>query len=236
MRTSLATLALFLSLACAACGDDSFSVQHAAEFPRAPGAHVSIFGVFKDGRLAPEAWDPLRVHLTPLFGAVACEPGYPDVVTPSGTPVLQAVDDYSRANGVTDELLDRLSVAAKGDFVLLLTETGRPGVHAEGADAPSPSSGPPSLRTGGRHGGPGPSQTRRPVAEAPTFEAVALLFSVHAHKTVGAIRMSYSGSSFDDAMQALFARLGQELPGAVCEGWKGGLHLDVSDIKKLDTE
>jgi len=233
-RTFLAVI--ILAATSVACGDNSFQVQQAPEFPSAAGAHISVFGVYKDGRLAPEAWDPLRVHLAPLFGAPACEAGYPDIVTASGTPVLQAIDDYSRSNGVTDELLDRLSSAAKGDFVLLVTETGRPGVKPDTSEPSSAGAGPATLRAGGPHGGRAPAQTRKPVPDASTFEAVALLFSVHAHKTVGAIRMSYSGASFDDAMQGFFLRLGSELPGAACEGWKGDLHLDVSDIRKLDTE
>jgi hypothetical protein len=229
-------LLLILAATSAACGDNSFQAQHAPEFPRTPGAHVSVFGVYKDGRLAPEAWDPLRVHLAPLFSAPACEAGYPDIVTASGTPVLQAIDDYSRANGVTDELLDRLSSAAKGDFVLLVTETGRPGVKVDTSEPSSAGAGPATLRAGGPHGGRAPAQTRKPIPDASTFEVVGLLFSVHAHKTVGAIRMSYSGASFDDAMQGFFVRLGSELPGATCDGWKSDLRLDLSDIHKLETE
>jgi hypothetical protein len=239
MRTRLVYVALFASLLSAGCGDDSFKVQRAPEFPMMPGAHVSVFGVYKDGRLAPEAWDALRVHLAPLFGAPACEPGYPDIVSSSGTPVLQAVDDYSRANGVTDELLDRLSTAAKGDLVLLVTETGRAGAKvADTSDAPGANAGagPASLRTGGRHGGATPAQSRKPVAEANTFEVVGLLFSTHAHKTVGVVRLTYTGASFDDAMQSFFGRLGSELPGATCEGWRPDLKLDAAEIRKLDTE
>jgi len=237
MLSRLAFLALALPLAAAACGDDSFKIQYAPEFPQAAGARISVFGVFKDGRLAPEGWDPLRVHLSPLFSAPGCEPGYPDIVTPSGTPVLQAIDDYSRANGVTDELLDRLGAAAKGDLVLLVTETGRPGAKsADKSDAPG-SAGAPATFGAGRRGGGAPAAPRKTVTEAAnTFEVVGLVFSPHAHKSVGVVRLSYTGTSFDDAMQSFFTRLGAELPGATCEGWKGDLKLDAAEIRKLDTE
>jgi hypothetical protein len=235
MLRSLLPLVLPLAIVTAACGDDSFHVQHAAEFPKGGGATLSVFGVYKDGRLAPEGWDPLRTHLTPLFGATTCEPGYPDILTPSGAPVLQAVDDYSRANGVTDELLDRLSASAKGDLVLLITETGRPGVHVDNSNAPA-SSGPPTLRAGGRRGGATQAGPKKPVPEASTFEMVGLVFSVHAHKTVAAIRMTYAGASMDDALQAFMERLGSELPRSTCAGWKSDLHLEVGDVRRLDTE
>jgi len=224
------TLALLFSSA--ACADDSFSVQRAPEFPRASGTRVSVFGVYKDGRLAPEAWDPLRAHLTPIFGTALCEPGYPDMLTPSGTPVLNAVDDFARANGVTDELLDRIGPTAKGDVILLIMETGRPSKEAEKTE---PAAAPaPTMRGAGRRGAQPLARSR--TSEASAFEMVAVLFSPHAHKSVGAIRMTYSGSSMEDAVDTFFRRVGGELPGAKCEGWTGDLHLEVSDVRRLETE
>ena len=233
MKAMRAVVALGLCLASAACGDDSFQVRRAPEFPRTAASRVSVFGVYKDGRLAPEAWDPLRSPIKQLFGPTTCEPGYPDLLTASGTPVLQAVDDFSRANGVTDELLDLLATHAKGDYVLLITETGRPGNHVESSP---PGGGPAALSAGGRGGAAGPAPARKPVPDAGSFEMVGVVFSAHAHKSVGAIRMSFSGASLDVALQSFFARLARELPGATCQGWRGDLRLDLADVKRLATD
>jgi hypothetical protein len=210
-------------------------VQRAPDFPRAAGSKVSVLGVYRDGRLAPEAWDLFRAHLAPLFGTASCEPGYPDILTASGTPTLTAVDDFTRANGVTDELLDKLSPMAKGDLVLLITMTGRPGVKPA-SDPSGPGLAPSTpMRAGGgggRRGGAPPKQTA--PADPNAFEAVGLLYSVKAHHSVAAIRMKYTGASMDEAIDRLMTSVGAELPGSTCAGWTGDLHIDASDIKRLE--
>ena len=215
--------------------DDSMRVQRAPDFPRSGGSKVSVLGVYRDGRLAPEAWDLFRAHLSPLFGTSACEPGYPDILTVSGTPTLTAVDDFTRANGVTDELLEKLSPMAKGDLILLITMTGRPGVKPE-SDSSGPGLAPSTpMRAGGgsgRRGGPPPKQTL--AANANAFEADGLLFSVKAHHSVAAIRMKYTGASIDEAIDRLMKAIGGELPGSTCGGWTFDLHIDASDIKRLE--
>ncbi len=234
LRRFFLALPLAAALVLPACGDDSFHVQRAPEFPKASGAALSIFGVYRDGRLAPEAWDSFRSHLAPLFGTSPCEPGYPDILTTSGTPALQAVDDFSRANGVTDELLDHLAPAAKGDLVLLITMTGRPGKPTE-SDNLGPSAAAPSMRGGGRRGQ-GGVPTKKPVVDTNTFEAVGIVFSVKAHHSVAAIRLAYTGASLEDALQSFMTKLGAELPQATCAGWKGDLRIDASDIRRIETE
>ncbi len=232
-------LALALVVATAACGDDSFHVQRAPEFPRASGATVSVFAVYRDGRLAPEAWDSLRSHLAPLFGVAPCEPGYPDILTSSGTPALQAVDDFSRANGVTDELIDLLAPMAKGDLILLVTLTGRPGPKSESdTSGPSPTQmTTPGMRGGGRgRGTPSASSPRKPATPENTFEAVGAVFSVKAHHSVAAIRLTYTGTSLDEALQSFMTRLGAELPQAKCGAWKLDGHVEPSDVRRLESE
>jgi len=238
MLSRLAPLGVLLvSLATAGCGDDTFHVERAAGFPRGGGASVSVFGLYRDGRLAPEAWDTVRPHLAPLFGTAGCDPGYPDMLTSSGTPALQAVDDFTRANGVTDELLDRLSTMAKGDLVLLVTMTGRPHATTD-KDTSSPGVPTPTFRGGGRRGGgqaaAGPRKGA--TAETPTFEAVGLVFSVKAHQSVGVVRMSYAGTSLDEALERFMTRIGTELPAAQCAGWRSDGRIEAADIRRLETE
>jgi hypothetical protein len=225
-------------LAGAGCGDGSFYVERAPSFPRAAGASVSVFGVYRDGRLAPEAWDSFRSHLAPLFGTAPCEPGYPDILTSSGTATLQAVDDFARANGVTDELLARLSTLAKGQDILLITMTGRPGSKGETESEPAPSQTAP-MRGGGRggmRGTPSGMGTKKPAAESNAFEAVGIVFSAKEHRSVAAIRFTYTGTSLDEALQAFMTKLGEELPGATCGGWVMDGHVEASEIRRLETE
>jgi len=233
-------LASLLAHGATACSDDSFHVERAPTFPKAAGAAISVFGVFRDGRLAPEAWDSLRSHTAPVFGTAPCEPGYPDILTSSGTPALQAVDDFSRANGVTDELMDRLAPMAKGDLILLITLTGRPASKSAGSadDTSSPmQASAPGVRGSNRgRGTPSGSGPRKAAVEANAFEAVGIVFSPKAHKSVEAIRMTYTGTSLDDALQSFMERVGQELPQATCGGWKLDGHVDAADIHRLESE
>jgi hypothetical protein len=229
------TLGLVCLTCLAGCGDGSFHVDRAAGFPRSPAATISVLGVYRDGRLAPEAWDVFRPHLTPLFGVPACEPGFPDILASSGQQVVAAVDDYSRANGVTDELMDKLAPLAKGEFILLLVVNGRPGKHSDSDSTPTPTAPTPSGRGGGRRGTPS-SGSSKTTTEVPQFEAVGILFSTKAHRSVGAIRMNYAGASIDEALEMFTSKLGSELPQATCSGWTGGVHLDASDIRRLATE
>jgi hypothetical protein len=231
--TSLA-LAALLGLS-AGCSDDSFHVERGPEFPRGPNPTIAVFGVYRDGRLAPEAWDLFRQRMASVYGPSPCEPGYPDILAPSGTAALQAVDDYTRENGVTDELLDKLAPMTSADLLLLLTLTGRPSKAVDSAGpSPATTAPPPTMRGSGRRGASAPPRGAPP--QTPTFEAVGILFSVKAHKSVEAIRMTYTGQSMDEALERFTAKLGSELSGAKCGTWKADLHIEASDVRRLATE
>jgi hypothetical protein len=232
-----------VALALSACSDDSFSVQRSPAFP-SQGAALSVFGVFKDGRMSPESWDVLRPRLTPILGSAACETGYPEAVNASSPELGQAVDDYTRANGVTDDLLEQFAPMAKGDLILLVMMTGRPhtgseptspGPKAGAGTDPSPTS--PPARAGGRRGyqGAGPARAQAAV-ERGAFEVAASMFSVKTHRPVGAVSMRYTGASMDDALQSFAAHLADELPKASCAGWNADVHVDPAKIRKLDSE
>jgi hypothetical protein len=234
-RGSLVALGVALAVASVGCGDNSFTVQRSVAFPSS-GAALSVFGVFKDGRMSPEAWDDLRPRLTPILGAAACQTAYPEALNASGPELTQAIDDYTRANGVTEDLLDLTGPMAKGDLVLLVIMTGRPHVAK---DAPSePSQPPPPARPGGRGGrgyqsvGPG----RTPGREPDAFEVAASLFSVKTHRLVGAISLRYTGQSRDEALQSFAERLTAELPQATCAGWSADVHVEPTKVRKLESE
>lgn len=108
MRRALFLIAsgLLAALACTSCGDDAFTVRFAPEYPRGQ-ASVSVLGVFKDGRMSAEAWEQLGPTLAASFGS--CTPLYGTQFLANDGEIASGIDDYVRANGVTDELLDWLA-------------------------------------------------------------------------------------------------------------------------------
>jgi hypothetical protein len=232
-----AALALALALTTSACGDGSFSVQRSPAFPPS-GATLSVFGVYKDGRMSPESWDSLRPRLGPILGANACETGYPEAANASSPELGTAVDDYTRANGVTEDLLEQLAPMAKGDLILLVMMTGRPHTGpdtSQPAPAPTTPAAPPA-RAGGRRGGYQGAGPGRAAIERGAFEVAASLYSVKTHRSVGAISMRYTGSSLDEALESFATHLADELPKASCGGWNAEVHVDPAKIRKLDSE
>jgi hypothetical protein len=230
-----AALALALALTISGCGDGSFSVQRTAAFPPS-GATLSVFGVYKDGRMSPESWDTLRPRLTPILGASPCETGYPEAVNASSPELGTAIDDYTRANGVTEDLLEQLAPMAKGDLIVLVMMTGRPHTGPD-TSQPAPAPTAPPARTGSRRGyqGVGPARSQA-ATERGAFEMAASLYSVKTHRSVGAVSMRYTGSSLEEALDSFATHLAEELPRASCGGWNADVHVDPAVIRKLESE
>jgi hypothetical protein len=230
--------------AVAGCSDAQITTRYAPTFTHAPHT-VSLLGVYKDGRMNPDVWEQIGPALsTPLGGK--CGPGYDSLV--NGNPALSAaIDDYARANGIGDDLLDQLGPAASGDLIMVVTVAGQ--VNGKGQNLPDTAAvqgGPPggsmnnryrgAGSVGGPSGGRGPTGAmRRPqaLADGASFEMSASLFSVRDHKSVGLVALAYSGQSVDDAVAKLAARLGVELPGSTCAGWDWSAKIDDQRIREL---
>jgi hypothetical protein len=236
---ALATLALSSVTACS--GDTQFTTRTAPEFSQ--GRHtLSVFGVFKDGRMSSDAWETIGPRLSAPFGS-ACAAAYGTPLFTAKPALSSAIDDYARANGVGDELLDQFAPAATGDLILVVTVAGRVG-KTEGPGAPETSAisggAPATSRSGaggtsgfGRGGGGHfPSGPRRRVDET-SFEMSASLFSVSLHRSVALVAMQYAGSSVDDAVAKLAAKLGATIPGSTCGGWNWDAPVDDHRIREL---
>ena len=66
---------------------------------------VSVFGIFRNGRMSPEAWEEFGKTLSMPFSQGICQAAY-DVVFTGANPELAATgDDNTRENAVSDELL-----------------------------------------------------------------------------------------------------------------------------------
>jgi hypothetical protein len=243
LRPPAAALLFALLAVCAGCGSSaSFTTRYASDFVHTPHT-ISVLGVYKDGRMNPDVWEQIGPGLCAPFGA-ACGPAY-DTLISSNPNLSAAIDDYARANGIGDDLIDQLAPAATGDLIMVVTVAGRVGAKNSGLpDSSSVAGGPPSsigskYNRGGGSGMSRPTGTspgsRRPraLADGAEFEMSASLFSVKQHRSVGMVAMEYSGPSVEDAVQRLAERLGVEIPGSKCGGWNWGVQVDDQHIRAL---
>jgi hypothetical protein len=237
---ALATLALSPALTSACSDEAQFTTRFASDF--APAGHrISVLGVFKDGRMNAEAWESIGPQLSAPFGAT-CDTAYGSLVT--GNPALSAaVDDYVRANGPGEDLLTQLAPAASGDVILVFTVAGH--VAPKGAPTADPNvlnqGSTPAMGTG-KYRGIRPTGSSlggsRGMRHGPTgpaaLEISASLFSVSQHKSVGVVAMAYDGTSADDALQRMKAKLAAAIPGSTCGGWDWkAAPIDESRIREL---
>jgi hypothetical protein len=231
---------VFALVLCGACKDEAqFTTHFASNF--APGRHtVSVLGVFKDGQMSSESWDGIGTKLSAPFGAT-CDTAYGRLVS-SDQALSGAIDDYVRANGPSDELLEQLSPAATGDIIAVFTVAG----HVNNEKAPTQSasavsSGAPMVGSGGRSrgmqsGGMNAEHGIPRASTAPSLEVSVSLYSVPEKRSVGMVTLEYDGASLDDALQRMAARVGLALPSATCAGWDWKARIDDKRIRALIDE
>lgn len=251
-------LAICVVAACATSGEGQpqFSVTRTPDF--AKSGTVSVFGIFRNGRLSPESWDDLGASLSAPFSQTACEAAYTNTLANANPSLTSAVDDYAKENGVSDELLDRFAPLAKGDTIMTIAINGEParpkadagaGKASKPATARSPSGqghyggpggGPGGGRGMGRGGGFGrggfggrsqPSERRKPERDA--WEVSASFFSVRLHHSVSQVSMIYSGQNLEGALKAFLGRLGVEMPDVPCRGWNWSVQVDGDSLRKM---
>jgi hypothetical protein len=226
---------LGLAIASAACAPEAFTTQVASGF--APGHHiVSVFGVYKDGQMSSGAWDAIEPRIAHALGAPRCEAGYTDALAGSHGVLSAAIEDYARADGPTDDLLAQIAPAATGDLILVVTFAGKLPAHEAAdahQDAPAIGGGAGAGRGGMRGGGGGP---RGPMAPHNTDELdlSATLFSVARSQSVAVVSLRYLGTSVDEAVSQLAAKLADSVPGAACAGWNWDAKVDPEAIRRLD--
>jgi hypothetical protein len=232
-------VSIALVVAAASCGSEEaqFTTRLASDFQQTSHAKLSVFGVFRDGRMNSEAWDEFGPKLTAALRTAPCEVAYSNELLSSDGPLSSAVDDYARANGVTDDLLGAFAPKAQGDSILLLTIAGHPPRPLGDAGAPvraSPAQQP--MGGGGRRGIGGSSPTMDPRAgtDRSEFDIAASVYSITAGHSIALVSMAYSGKSVDEAVKRFAQKLGETLPGAACVGWKPDVKVDEAQVRKLN--
>ncbi|HSO40995.1 MAG TPA: hypothetical protein VLT33_51070, partial [Labilithrix sp.] len=231
-----ALLCAVVAASCAAsCAADGprFSVNYAPGFVK-ESAKVSVFGVFRDGRMNPEAWEDLGPSFAAALHKGACEIAVSNALRTSSAAVFAAIDGAARSEGITDELLEKLAPAAKGDSILVIVITGRPPKKAADVGTTTTTAaqmgrGGGGGMQGGQQGLPRGSATAVPPhlrADQGSLEISASLYSKKQRQSVAMVAMTYRGASEADAVARFAETLAAALPGATCEGWDADLHLD----------
>lgn len=240
MIIPLVAMGATASLLTGCAGGAEFDTKLAPGFSAAHHS-VSVLGVYKDGQMSSEAWAAIATRLTPWLRATECPVGYSLATAASGGTLVAAIDDYTRANGPTDELLAQLAPAAKGDLVLTVTVAGRPPTPEKVSVVGDTGSGGGGMGGGGGPGGggrnsPPPAPGHRGHAgqhvDTNVLDIVASLFSVSEHHSVAEIAMQYSGETVDDALTQFAQRLAMTLPGATCSGWDWSAQVDPERIRQ----
>jgi hypothetical protein len=247
-RLSTRSVIVAAAVAAAACttpgcsSEAQFTTQFAPEYPKTPHATASVFGVYKDGRMSSEAWEDISRAIAPAFGRGPCEAAFGLTDVEPSLALSAAVDDYARADGPDDELLDVYGPLAEGDLVLVVSVAGHPQAKTTDPNLAREANGAGAMpaRGIGRHGsgqmgGTGsPGARSRNVADPRnTFEVAVSVFSPQLHRSVGVVALAYSGQSTAEAFQSMANKLRATLPNVTCVGWKRGGHVDAQRLQAL---
>jgi hypothetical protein len=235
-------LLLFALLVATGCRNEAvYTTTFARDF--SPPHHVvSVFGVYKDGQMSSEAWDGIAARVSRSLGGARCEAAYTRSATSPNQALWSAVDEYTLANGPTDELLSQIAPAARGDLILVVIVAGklpsREKIKIQDENQNRRAAGNLGPQ-GGMGGGGGVPRNSGPMFRAPAAPASvdqldlsASLFSVPKAASVARVALQYSGESLDEAIAGFTAKLASALPGATCTGWNWEAKIDPEAIRQ----
>ena len=248
------SLGLVVASALAACATTD-EVQPQVAVAPAPKANkpesVSVFGIFRNGRMSPEAWEDFGKVLSTPFSEGLCKAAYDVVLTDTSPKLAAAIDDYAKENGVSDELLEKFAPFAKGDTIVLIAIDGQlPKPAAASADKPAKPVQTPSSSGQGNPGGSGsdpamgqgagrgmgrggmgsgrsqsaPAQNAKP--DKGSWELTAYFYSVRLRQSTRQVELKQQGQDIDGDLKLFAAKLGTELPGVPCRGWDSTAKVD----------
>lgn len=231
MKRALAIFVGLMVVVASGCGSDAtFNAKYASDYAR--GGTVSLFGVFKDGRMNPE----LSAQLGPtILRKGKCDPAYSVDFVALKAPLATAVDDYVRHNGVTDTLLAEFGPSARGEAILVLSMSG----HAVQRTGPTTTATTTRQQMPGstRRGMPSPQyESSLARGDLGAFEMSASLYSVRLGRSVALLTMAYDGKDVDLAITKFGDRLVEEMPFSACSGWNVDVAIDEAKIKTLKEE
>jgi len=160
VRLSLSLLLVNTLAACATTDEiaPQVGIARASDTDSDKPESVSVFGIFRNGRMSPEAWEDFGKALSTPFSQGICQAVYDVVFTDANPELATTIDGYTRENGVSDELLATFAPLARGDTILVVAIDGQlPKPAAASAEKPTkPAQDPTSSGQG--NGGSGASQ------------------------------------------------------------------------------
>lgn len=205
----------WLLLGGCAASDAEFRVTRS---PRFTPSGVSVFGVFKSGRLRAEYWDEIGDAISPVLNAHSCESVFGERLESADPALFEKLDEDSKEGGITPELLERIAPRAMGGLILAMRVTGRLREEEHAQRALALANRPPA----GARSRPTPVAGKHapdPV-EDETFTLTLSLFSLEAHDFVAEVSLRYTGQSVEQALSRFAERVRAELPDLTCMGWK----------------
>ena len=261
--TAIGFLAVATLSACATSGEGQ-PPPNLVPIPDNPKpAAVSVFGIFRNGHMSPDAWAEFGAALSAPFSQGTCAAAYTNDFVAANPELTLAIDDYTKADGVSEQLLDKFAPFAKADTILVVAITGEParpapevvkppkpaqerrpsGSGNDGGPGARPIADPAAGRGGGRGGGMGrggmggrkspAASAPRPKSEPGSWELTAFLYSVRPRRLIGQVDLTQRGQDLDGALKAFVAKLASELPGVPCRGWDEGVQIDSEAVRKL---
>ncbi len=218
----------------ASCSADRPTVSYAPGFVK-ENPKISIFGVFRDGRMNPEIWEELGPAFATALHREACGIAVGGAMRISSAPLFNAIDGVVRSDGVTDELLEKFAPAAQGDSILVIVMAGRLPAKAAEGEVSTTTTTAAQMRGGGggRRGpqggtrGPGPQSS----VERNFLELSASLYSKKMRQSVAMVEMTYRGASEKEAVTQFTEKIAAAFPGATCEGWLADLGVDPDSLR-----
>ncbi len=219
---SLVAVAAVAGLAACASSDAEFHVNTPAT---ARDLTVSVLGVYRDGKMMPEAWD-LGAELISPIGGRACTILFSSELVATKPELAAAIDNHARANGVTEALFATLAPATTSDAILLVEISGHP---------------PKVLRTETTLRSTPPGQMTKPaspyqthtVTDGASFDVDVSAYSVRERRVIAELAMRYTGKDTDHALQEFTQRLGVTFPGWKCAPWRGDAEIDPKTITDI---
>jgi hypothetical protein len=214
---------VLIGLAVAACGADVTAYRSATYAPR--DLTLSVLGVFRNGRMDSGAWNEWSQTIAAATGDASCSAAFDDRMEKAAPALFSELDESTRQDGITDEILDRMAPSARGGAILVIEAFGRGPPKKAGTEEAQPQQAPasspaPMGRRGGRGGRRGATPTSAP-RESPREELEISIgvYSVHDHQVTASVQMHADAGSSTDALHELSAKLGETLHGARCAGW-----------------
>ncbi|HVW25654.1 MAG TPA: hypothetical protein VHC69_09805 [Polyangiaceae bacterium] len=215
---------LALALTTCACGADVTTYRAPNYAPRR--VTLSVLGVFKNGRMDAAAWNDWAPTIADATGDETCTAAFDDRMEKAAPALFNELDESTRQDGVTDEILDRVAPSALGNAIMILEVFGRPTPMKKAEDVEaSPQQAPPASaplsgrgRGRGRLGGANQSAARNgPPTDA--LEVSIGVYSIRDQQVIASVQMHPDAGESADALQKLSEKLRETLHGAKCAGW-----------------